>query len=220
MAYINTIIEWEGAVIDVRPRFWAAHQEAIQPTGYRGPSEEEFWRLIKIGADLGAMLPHAKPPQVAEYKKLWHEKVESTEFMTNDELQPTAANNLRVLKQMGNAHLVTLSSNSKGVNETLDRLDVWMHFDQKRSLPENRERRVKTLKDLAGGHRTTLVVAGTVPLAYAAAQADLSVVAMRTSLAFPKQFRQVGVDVFFDTLDELTDALINGDEALQRIGAL
>jgi hypothetical protein len=78
---------------------------------------------------------------------------------------------------------------------------------------------VQALQEMAGGIRT-MAVAGTIPFAYAANEAGCRVVGMKTGVAFPKQFRQVGVDVFFDSLDDLTEALARHDPELQRIGVL
>ena len=71
---------------------------------------------------------------------------------------------------------------------------------------------------MVGSHGLTLAVVGTVPMAYAAGEAGCRVVGMKNGPAVPKLLRQVGVDVFFESLDELTDALISHHPDLQRIG--
>ena len=76
------------------------------------------------------------------------------------------------------------------------------------------------LRDLAGSHRRTLAIAGTVPFAYAAGRAGCAVVGLKTGPAVPRLLRQVGVDLFFDSLDELTDALGARRLDLHRIGLL
>ena len=220
MSYFNTIVEWEGVVVDVRARYWAAHRAAVKTVGFDGPTEEEFWRLLKTGASDGQMVRFGRERKVTDYARVRDERLQGSELMETDELVPTARENLPVLKQLGGCHLVTLCPNIEGVNATLNRLDVWMHFDQKRALPADRERRKGILKDLAGGQRRTLVVAGTVPLAYAAAEAGLAVVGMKTGLAFPQRMRQVGVDLFFETLDGLTEAMTRHDPQLERLGVL
>jgi len=40
---------------------------------------------------------------------------------------------------------------------------------------------------------------------------------MKTGPTFPKFMQQVGVDVFFDSLDDLTDALARRSPELQKI---
>jgi hypothetical protein len=138
--------------------------------------------------------------------------------MALDELQPGAGVNLKVLKQLGNAHLVTLCQNREGINATLDRLEVWMHFDRKAALPENRDRRVEEIGKLCGEHRVTLAIVGTVPMAYAAGEAGCRMVGLKSGPAVPKVLRQVGVDVFYADLDALTDAITKRDPDLERIG--
>lgn len=218
MNFLNTILEFEGPVIDVRPRCWAAHREAVAAVGFEGPPESEFWRLLRMGIPDGQLIRYGKDRHVREYAKIRDERVEATDLMALDELQPGATENLRVLKKLGACHLVTLSRNRDGINATLDRLDVWMHFDQKRALPEDRDRRVEAMKEIVGGQRSTLAVVGTVPMAYIANEAGCRVVGIRNGPAFPKRLRQVGVDVFYNDLEELTEAVTTRDPDLQRIG--
>jgi phosphoglycolate phosphatase-like HAD superfamily hydrolase len=218
MAFINSIVEYEGPVVDVRPRYWAAHCEALAATGLTGPTEEEFWRLWRTGSPPGMFARHGKPHMVDEYLRKRNERIDSSELMAHDEPQPKAAEDLRVLKQLGNCHLATLCANREGINATLDRTGLWLFFDQKRSLPESRERRVAAIRELIGGQQRTLAVAGTVAFAYAAGEAGCRVVGMKNGPAVPQSLRRVGVDVFFDSLDALTDALTRHDPELQRIG--
>ena len=218
MSFLNTIVEFEGPVVDVRPRYWAGHREAIKAIGFEGPPESEFWRLVRVGTPDGQLIRFGKDRHVQEYAKIRDERIDATDLMALDELQPGAAENLRVLKKLGACHLVTLSRNRDGINTTLDRLAVWMHFDQKRALPEDRDRRVEAMREIVGGQRCTLAVVGTVPMAYVANEAGCKVVGIKNGPTFPKRLRQVGVDVFYGDLDELTEAITTRDPDLQRIG--
>jgi len=218
LSFLNTIVEFEGPVVDVRPRYWSAHKSAVTAINFEGPPPDEFWRLVRTGATDGMMVRYGKSHHIAEYTRLRDEARDGTELMKLDEAQPKAADNLRVLKGMGVCHLVTHCQNREGINATLNRLDLWMYFDQKRVLPADRDRRVQALREVIGGHRVTLAVVGTVPMAYAAGEAGCRVVGVRTGLAVPKLLQQVGVDVFYDSLDDLTDALASRDPDLQRIG--
>jgi phosphoglycolate phosphatase-like HAD superfamily hydrolase len=219
LAFLTTIVEYEGALVNVRPRYWAAHQEAIAAVGFRGPTEDEFWRLLRTGASDGQMVPHAKTPKVLEYTAIRNARINSSELMELDQGWPGSEVDLKVLKDMGTCHIASLCPNRDGLNAALNRLEVWMYFDKKQVLPADSDRRVEALQEMTGGTRT-MAVAGTVPFAYAANEAGCRVVGMKTGLAFPKQFRQVGVDVFFDSLDDLTEALARHDPDLQRIGVL
>jgi phosphoglycolate phosphatase-like HAD superfamily hydrolase len=218
MSFLNTILEWEGPIVDIRPRFLAAHGEAIRAIGYEGPPEDEVWRLYRLNSPDATMIRFGKAPKVAEYSRIRSERLDSTDLMALDELQPLVVENLKVLKNMGACHLVSLSANRDGINATLNRLDVWLYFEQKRPLPQDRERRVEAIKQLTGGHHRTLAVAGTVSFAFAAGEAGCRVVGIKSGPCFPKLLRQVGVDVFYENLDELTDALARRDPELQRIG--
>lgn len=218
MGFLNTIMEYDGVVADVRPRYWAAHCHAVAAVGSDGPPADEFWRLVRTGAPDGRFVPYARTAKVLQYARLRDERIHSTELMALDEALPDAAVNLKVLKSMGTCHLVSLCPNREGLNAALDRMELWMYFDQKQALPVDRDRRVKAIRDLVGGVRTTLAVAGSVAFAYAASEAGCRVVGMKTGTAYPQQMRQVGVDVFFGSLDELTDALSRHDPQLQRIG--
>jgi phosphoglycolate phosphatase-like HAD superfamily hydrolase len=219
LSFLNTIVEFEGPVVNVKPRYWAAHREAIGVLKLTGPTESEWWRLLRLNSPDGALAAHAKGEKLAEYSKTLTERRDASDLMLLDEAQAGAAQNLRVLKGLGSCHLVTLCSNRDGINATLDRLQLWMHFDQKRVLPEHRERRVAAIQEVMGGQRT-LAVVGTVPMAYAAGEAGCRTVGIRNGPTFPKLLQQVGVDVFFDDLDQLTDAITKRDEALQRIGVI
>jgi len=55
-------------------------------------------------------------------------------------------------------------------------------------------------------------------MAYAAGEAGCRTVGLKNGPAVPKLLRQVGVDVLFESLDELTDALSSHHPDLQRIG--
>lgn len=219
VGFLTTIVEYEGALANVRPRYWAAHQEAIAATGFRGPTEDEFWRLLRTGASEGQLVPYAKTPVVLEYTKHRNSRLNDADLIALDEAWPDAAMNLKILKDMGTCHLVSLCPNRDALNAALNRMDVWMYFDKKQMLPADSDRRVQALQDIAAGTRT-MALAGTIPFAYAANEAGCRVVGMKTGLAFPKQLRQVGVDVFFDSLDELTDALARHDPELERIGVI
>ena len=219
MGFLTTIVEYEGALVNVRPRYWAAHQEAIAALGWRGPTPEEWWRLVRTLASDGLMVPHAKTPQMLEYARRRNERISAADLIALDEAWPDAAVNLKVLKDMGTCHLVSLCPNRDALNAALNRLDLWIYFDKKQALPADRERRVAAIQDISASTRT-MAVAGTVPFAYAANEAGCRVVGLTTGLSFPKQMRQVGVDVFYDSLDELTDALSRRDPDLQRIGVI
>ena len=93
MTHLNTIIELEGPVVNVCPRYWAAHQAAIKPLKFEGPSEEEFWRLIRLRSDDAAFVPRGKTLHVAEYKRVRDERIDSSELMALDELQPGVRKN-------------------------------------------------------------------------------------------------------------------------------
>ncbi len=218
MGSLNTIIEFEGPVVDVRRRWWAAHKAAAAAIGLDGPPEDEFWRLVRKGSPDGMIMRHARPHQLLEYTRIRTEQQDSTALMALDEPQPALKENLRVLKQLGTCRLITTCRNQEGINATLDRLDVWMCFERRIILPEDRNRRLSLLRELAAGYPSTLAIVGSVPVALAAANAGCRCVGLKEGLAYPNNLRQVGVDAFFDTLDALTDAVISRHADLQRIG--
>ncbi len=219
MGFLTTIIEYDGALVNVRPRYWAAHREAIAAVGWNGPTEEEFWRLVRTGAPDSLRVPRAKTAQVLEYARRRDERLHASDLIALDEAWPDPPANLKILKDMGTCHLVSLCQNRDALNASLDRLDLWMYFDKKQVLPADSDRRVEALREMTSGTRT-MAVAGSVPFAYAANEAGCRVVGLKRGLAFPKQMRQVGVDVFYESLDELTDALGSHDPDLQRIGVI
>ena len=219
MGFLTTIVEYEGVLANVRLRYWTAHQEAIAAIGWQGPTEAEWWRLVRTQASDGLMAPHAKTPQVHEYARRRDERIHAADLIALDEAWPNAAVDLKVLKDMGTCHLVSLCPNRDALNAALNRLDLWMYFDKKQVLPTDRDRRVQAIREIAASTRT-MALAGTVPFAYAANEAGCRVVGLTTGLAFPKQMRQVGVDVFYDSLDELTNALARHDPELERLGVI
>lgn len=204
--------------MDIRARTWAAHREAMTAVGFEGPAADEFWRLTRTGAPLAQIVRFGKDRHVQEYTRIRNERMEAADLMALDELQPGAALNLPVLKKLGNAHLVTLSRNRDAINATLDRLNVWMHFDRKQVLPVDQDRRVQTLRELAGEYAVTLAIVGTVPMAYAAGEAGCRLIGLSNGPVVPKLLRQVGVDLVYPDLDALTDALSKRDPDLERIG--
>ncbi len=219
MGFLSTIVEYEGVLVDVRPRYWAAHQQGLAAVGLNGPDPEEFWRLIRTGASDGLLAPMARTTQMLEYAKARDQARNDTDLFALDEAHENLEPSLRVLKAMGTCHLASLSPNRDALNAVLNRLNLWMYFDRKAVLPVDRERRVKAITEMAGSGRS-LAVAGSVPFAYAASEAGCRVVGLTTGVAFPKQMRQVGVDLFYESLDALTDALSRHDPELQRIGVI
>ena len=218
MGFLTTIIEYEGPVANTRPRWWAAHQAAAKAVGLEGPTSDEFWRLIRTGVPDGTIMRAARPAQLIEYTRIRNAQLESNELMALDEPQPALKPNLQLLKQMGTCHLVSLCRNREGINTALNRFDIWMYLDKKSMLPEDRSRRVPSLKEMVPGHGSTLAVVGTVAVAYVATEAGCRCVGLNDGPNYPKFLRQVGVDAFFDSLDELTDALARRAPELERLG--
>lgn len=218
MAFLNTIVEFEGPVIDVQPRYWAAHRAAADAGRFTGPDPDEFWRLVKTDAPPGKFIPAARPAQLAEYLRIREEKFHSSELMALDQPQNNAAVSLKVLKQMGGCHMITAGRNREGINAVLNRDELWLQFDKKVLLPVDRDRRVEAIKELVGSYRQTVAVVSSVPVAYAAGEAGCLTIGVTSGPAYPKQLRQVGVDVFFDSLDALTDALGTRHPDLERLG--
>lgn len=216
--FLNTLIEYDGIVIDNRKRAWAAHKAAIEEVGFAGPKPDEFWRLYRLNAPDSQRVPLGKTPVVLQYARLRDERAVASDLIALDEPQPHLETSLKLLKQLGACHLVTLCRNRDAINATLDRLNVWMYFDKKQVLPEDLDRRVAAIREIAGEHRSTLMIAGTTSMARAADEAGCRVVGLKNGPTFPKLLRQVGVDVFYDDLDQLTDAITQRDEELQRIG--
>ena len=218
MAAFNILMEFEGPVVDLRPRYWAAHQQVLEGLGFSGPPEEEFWRLVRTGAADGAFVRFGKERHGVEYGEKRAALLDDSSLMALDELQPGAEQSLPALKKMGSQHLVTLCRNRDGINASLDRLNIWMHFDKKQVLPADRDRRVDALKELRGEYTNTLAIVGTVPMAHVAGEAGCRVIGIANGPTFPNRLRQAGVDAVYDDLDALTDALSTRDNQLQRLG--
>jgi len=220
MANLNIIMEYEGPIVDIRSRYFSAHKSAVTAIGYQGPPQEEYWRLVRTASPDSMMARHAKPQKVTEYIRWRDEKINSTELMGLDEMQSGVQENLKLFKQWGSCHLVTLCSNRDGVNATLDRFDIWMHFDRKHALPADRDRRIEAIRQMTGENGSTLAIVGTVAVAYAANEAGCRCVGFNNGPAVPRLLRQVGVDLFYRSFDELTQAIIHHDPDLQRIGVV
>lgn len=220
MGFLNVIVELEGPVLDIRPRYWAAHRAAADAGRFTGPAPDEFWRLVKTGAQPGQFIPAARPAQVAEYQRLQEAGFHSNELINLDEPQPKAVVSLKVLKQMGACHLISSGRNREGINAVLNRHELWLYFDKKVLLPADSDRRVTAIRELVGENRQTLAIVSSVPVAFAASEAGCLMIGVTSGPAYPKQLRQVGVDVCFDSLDALTDALGTHHPDLQRLGLI
>ena len=215
MSSFNMIFQWEGVVVDVRPRYWQAHQQAVAAVALTGPPENEYWRLFRSGASDRQLVPHAKPLRLEEYNQRRQELLASASLLALDKPQPGAAQSLGQLKRMGSCRLATLEGDRRELETAVGRLQLGDCFDRTEVLPEDRNQREALLRKLAEGSRTTLAVAGTIPFAYAADQAGCCVVGFKSGLTYPKFMHQVGVDLIFGSWEELTDALGQHDPQLR-----
>ncbi len=111
MPFLNTIIEYDGIIVNNRKRAWAAHKAAIDQVGFAGPGPDDFWRLYRLNAPDSQRVPLGKTPVVLQYARLRDERSEATDLIALDEPQPHLETSLKLLKQLGACHLVTLCRN-------------------------------------------------------------------------------------------------------------
>jgi phosphoglycolate phosphatase-like HAD superfamily hydrolase len=212
------LIDMDGPLVDIRPRLYALHKELIGETGLAPRPPEEFWQMIRRGEPLDRHLGQARPAHRDAYGRSFVERCEREDLLALDTMQPEVAQNLRVLKDMGVCHLITLRLNRQGAQQALDRCDICHFFDQLRVLSQVRSARIEQLKELAGGDPKTMVVTSSDSILIAARECSLFTVGIGNGPATPQRLRQAGADFVAKDLSELVDHLRPLSEAIRRAG--
>jgi phosphoglycolate phosphatase len=131
------LLDLDGPILDVRARYYAAHQHASEGLADVGMIDPEpFWRAkrerMPITELLGVPAGHAS---VARYQARWREVIETDPLLSLDTLQPGAVDALQRLRPLPQRVLVTVRTAAAGARATLERLQLTSFFTHIEIVP-------------------------------------------------------------------------------------
>lgn len=112
------IVDLDGPLLDVAPRYWAAHLEALAATGAAPLVADEvaFWTAKRRSA------PVAGPGEA--YLAAFKAVIERDDLLQLDRVQPGALAALAALAARGPTVVLSMRSNVAGARRTVERLGI------------------------------------------------------------------------------------------------
>ncbi len=217
------VIEFDGALADVAPAWYAAHEEAAAKVGWSRLDQPTFWRLTRTKGREAPILPGAKPIKAKEYYTCFDRLAESDDTLARVAVAPETDETLRKLTRHGELVAVTLGSNLAARRAALGRDAAARFVSELHTLSGDPRRRPGELAALAGGAGSAgrvLVVASSDALIRAAGQAELVTAGVASGPCSIPRLKQAGADVVYRELAELADSFACGAQDLQRAGLL
>ncbi len=130
------LLDLDGPVLDVRARYFAAHQRAAAGLSSRMLDLPMYWDAKRRRASVAEILGVGDDrPCVAEYRLRWREAIEAPDLLALDTLQPSAAEALGRLVVFPQRVLVSMRSWAAGLWATLHRLAVTTFFTRVEVVP-------------------------------------------------------------------------------------
>jgi len=212
------LIELDGVLLDVRPRYQRLYKEIVGELGLAAISPDDYWRMVRMGEPVARILKTAKPRQVAAYERAWAERIEQDGLIEHDEPFENTIGNLRALRNIGARHLITMRANKEAANAAMSRDDLYSYFDRMRALSPVLGARVDQMNELLGEDRKRVVIAASDVVLRSARQADAFTVGIASGTCSPQLLRQGGADFLASSFDEFVDNLAPVSEELRRAG--
>ncbi len=212
------IIELDGAVVDIRQRYYQAHRLAQNELGLASRTPDEFWRLFRKGAPpIEIVRPH-RIAQVDDYARRFAELIVRDDLLALDRPQADAATSLAALGALGICCLVVRRPRRAAVQELLDRHELWRFFRTMRMMPPEQERRAMQFAELAQGDGRALAIVASDSMALSARQAGLITIGVAAGACTPKRLQQAGADLNVASLSELVEIIRDPPDSLIRAG--
>lgn len=149
------IIDLDGPVLEVAPRYWAAHEIALARSGARGLVGDvaALWAAKRTGA------PVADPERGA-YLDAFRAVVERDDLLLLDRLQPGALEALARLATRFDVHILSLRTNAAGARARCSSLGITT-VAPVTFVAHNPEGKVPAARALASGSTVVAVVGDT-----------------------------------------------------------
>ena len=215
---MQTIIEVDGVLLDLRSAYYVAHRKAAEEVGWAHLSEAEFWSTLRKHGHTAPVLRGAKPIKQAQYADAFAQRLESEEALAELRAQPAAVQLLRILRGDRRLSLVTLGQNIAARQAALDRAGLRGHDAGLTTLNADPRRRAGELSALGGGDSRAIVVAASDVLLRAAGSANLMGIGVSSGACAPNRLHQAGASVVFPDAAALVEAILAGSAQLARVG--
>jgi phosphoglycolate phosphatase-like HAD superfamily hydrolase len=212
------IIELDGPIVDVQPRYYEAHRRVQAELGLASRTPNEFWRLVREGVPPVEIVRPHRSGQVDDYMRLFAQRVTMEELYSLDRPQPDAPAAMAGLSAMAPCKLVVLRGDRNAAQRLLDQHELWRFFRTLRMLSPDLARRIAQLGDLSEGRGQTVVAAGADVLARSAREAGFIVVGLGNGCCTPMRLRQAGADVLVKDLSELLESIRKPTDEMLRAG--
>jgi phosphoglycolate phosphatase-like HAD superfamily hydrolase len=215
---MELIVELDGPIVDVRPRYYEAHRRVQGELGLASRNADEFWRLVRKGAPpVEVVRPH-RFGQVDEYVRLFAARVTMEDLLALDRPQPDASAAMVGLSDIAICKLVVLRGDRNAAQRLLDQYELWRFFRTLRLLSQDRARRIAQLSELTERGAQAIVAAGTDALARSAREAGFLVVGVGNGCCTPMRLRQAGADALVKDLSELLEIIRRPTDEILRAG--
>lgn len=114
------IIDLDGPILNVVPRYWAAHEEALVATGAKPlvANVHEFWSAKRRAE------PVVAPEHATAYTSLLQAIIERDDLLRLDRLQPASLVALGVLAARSPTVVLSLRTNQPGALAAVERLGI------------------------------------------------------------------------------------------------
>ncbi len=211
-------LELDGPILDVAPRWYAAHRRAQDELGLPRRDAREFWRLTRKGADLAEIVRPTRSGQLADYLRAFGAALTSEDLTARDAPQPDVKIALVSLREVAPCALVTTRGDRATTQALLDRYELWRPFNKTMMLSSDRSVRSSQIAGLLDEEDPVLAATSDEPLTKAFDSAGAVVVGIANGPCTPRRLRQAGAGVVFGDLAEFAEALRRQDEELIKAG--
>lgn len=212
------LIELDGPILDVAPRYYRAHQHVQGNLGLPRRETREFWRLIRKGAEIPEIVRPTRPGQLDDYVRQFEQALVNREFLELDVPQPGVREHLARLADLGVCSLIAVRADRQAAQELLDRHELWRSFRSQHLLSQDRSVRLSQMAELIERENQTMAVVSCETMARAARSAGAMVAGISSGPCTPRRLRQAGVDLVVSDLGGLLDAVRSPTAELLRAG--
>jgi phosphoglycolate phosphatase-like HAD superfamily hydrolase len=212
------LIELDGPVLDVRRRYEQAHRRVQQELGLASREPNEFWRLIRKGAELPEIVRPTRAGQLETYARRFEALLRCDELSELDAPKPDVATHLARLSAVAPCVLIAMRAERHAAQRLLDRYELWRWFREMKLLSQDRSVRLAQLSELVSQTDQTVAAVVSETLVKAVREAGAIVAGVTGGICTPKRLRQAGADLIVSDLRALDEIIRVPTDELIRAG--
>ncbi len=212
------LIELDGPVVDIRPRYYRAHRLVQGELGLASRDADEFWRLVRKGAGAAEIVRPHRSGQLAAYAQRFEAALLSDSLLELDVPQKDVVIHVSGLREVAPCSLVSVRPDRQATQRLLDRHELWRHFRILRLLSQDRSVRMSQLTDWVRQSDQTVAAVASETMVLSAREAGAVVVGVANGASTPRRLRQAGADMVVADLGELVEAVQQSSDELIRAG--